>query len=250
MYRLLPSFPTRLKQTNETVDHDCWKFLGEHVHLQSNNETFFGQRQLTFSLSAKCDGVCQKCVCVLCTLELSPVASHWFRVHDPGQDKNRIANLPTGSSSSRVADRIVVSLWTRNRWLATGLSSSVHNTQYTHTHAHTHTHTHTHTFGTHHRTLHLEKMYLVVSVQRMFHCLTEDGHVRPKSFNNQPFRESALDELEKREGAGTLFVQQIITRSFTFFVFPFASSPKKNSMKSARKVSQWPTKLRVLDNGE
>ena len=28
---------------------------------------------------------------------------------------------------------------------------------------------------------------------------------------NQPFRESALDELEQREGAGTLFVQPIIT---------------------------------------
>ena len=37
----------------------------------------------------------------------------------PGQDKNRIANqLRTGSSSSRVADRIVVSSWTRNRWLS------------------------------------------------------------------------------------------------------------------------------------
>ena len=44
----------------------------------------------------------------------------------------------------------------------------------------------------------------------MFHCLTEDGHVHPKIFNNQPFRESALDELEKREGAGTSFVQSII----------------------------------------
>ena len=37
-------------------------------------------------------------------------------------------------------------------------------------------------------------------------------HVRPKMFNNQPFRESALDELEKREGAGTLFVQSIIAK--------------------------------------
>ena len=44
----------------------------------------------------------------------------------PGQDKNRIANLPTGLSSSRVADRIVVSSWTRNQWLATGLPSSTH----------------------------------------------------------------------------------------------------------------------------
>ena len=44
---------------------------------------FCGQRQLnTFSPSAKCDGVCQKCVCVLCTLELIPVASHRFEVHD------------------------------------------------------------------------------------------------------------------------------------------------------------------------
>ena len=58
-------------------------------------------------------------------------------------------------------------------------------------------------------------MYLVVSVQRMFHCLTEDGHVCPKIFNNQPFRESALDELEKKEGAGTLFVQSIIARCFS-----------------------------------
>ena len=46
----------------------------------------------------------------------------------------------------------------------------------------------------------------------MFHCLTEDGRVRPNNFNNQSFRESALDELEKREGAGTLFVQPIIAR--------------------------------------
>ena len=33
-----------------------------------------------------------------------------------------------------------------------------------------------------------------------------------KFVNNQPFRESTSDELEKREGAGTLFVQPIITR--------------------------------------
>ena len=44
----------------------------------------------------------------------------------------------------------------------------------------------------------------------MFHCFTEDGHIHLKIFNNQPFRESALDEWEKREGAGTLFVQSII----------------------------------------
>ena len=45
-----------------------------------------------------------------------------------------------------------------------------------------------------------------------FYCLTEEGHVRPKIFNNQLFRVSTSDELEKREGAGTLFVQPIITR--------------------------------------
>ena len=78
---------------------------------------------------------------------------------------------------------------------------------------------HTH-FGTHHRTSHLEKMYLVVSVQRKVYCLTEEGHVRPKIFNNQPFREFTLDELEKREGAGTLFVQPIITRCSSTSCWP------------------------------
>ena len=39
--------------------------------------------------------------------------------------------------------------------------------------------------------------------------MTKDEHVRSKIFNNQPFRESAVDELKKREGAGTLFVQSI-----------------------------------------
>ena len=57
-------------------------------------------------------------------------------------------------------------------------------------------------------------MYLVISVQRKVLLLTEDGHVRPKIFNNQPFRESALNELEKREGAGTLFVQPIISNEY------------------------------------
>ena len=48
----------------------------------------------------------------------------------------------------------------------------------------------------------------------MFPCLTEEGHVCTKILNNRPFRESALDELEKRAGAGTLcmFVQSIIAK--------------------------------------
>ena len=54
-----------------------------------------------------------------------------------------------------------------------------------------------------------ENVFTVVSVQRMFHRPTEEGHVCLKIFNNQPFRESALDELEKRKGAGTLFEQSI-----------------------------------------
>ena len=62
------------------------------------------------------------------------------------QDKVRIGSLIYGSSSSRVAGRIVVSSWTRNRWLANGISSSVHNT-------------HTHFW---HSNSNLEKMYLVI----------------------------------------------------------------------------------------
>ena len=88
MYRLPTSFPTRLKQTHETVD--CWKFSGEHAHLQSNNETFFGQRQLnTFSLSAKCDGVCQKCVCAWGKSSCQPLipGSRWD--DDPVCDARR-----------------------------------------------------------------------------------------------------------------------------------------------------------------
>ena len=54
----------------------------------------------------------------------------------------------------------------------------------------------------------------------MFSCLTKDGHVRLKIFNNQPFCESALDELEKREGAGTLFVQSIIARCSSTSCWP------------------------------
>ena len=38
----------------------------------------------------------------------------------------------------------------------------------------------------------------------MFYCFTEDGHVRPKIFNNQPFRESAKGVLRtaKKGGGG------------------------------------------------
>ena len=55
-----------------------------------------------------------------------------------------------------------------------------------------------------------ENVFTVVSssVQRMFHCLTEDGHACPKIFNNQPFRKSALDELEKwREPVHCLYTR-------------------------------------------
>ena len=54
------------------------------------------------------------------------------------QDKIRIGWLIYRPDRRRcvLQHQIVVSSWTPNRWLATGISSSVHNT-------HTHTHTHT-----------------------------------------------------------------------------------------------------------
>ena len=80
---------------------------------------------------------------------------------------------------------------------------------------------------------------LVVTVQRMFHCLTEDGHVRPKISNNQPFRESALDELEKREGAGTLFAQSIITRCSSTSCWPEKTFFWKLQQKKVRISRKW-----------
>ena len=57
----------------------------------------------------------------------------------------------------------------------------------------------------------------------MFHCLTKDGRVCPKIFSidNQLFRESALEELETREGAGALFVHSTIESVWRFFFFFF-----------------------------
>ena len=60
---------------------------------------------------------------------------------------------------------------------------------------------------------HVEEHLVIISF--FFYCLTEEGHVRPKIFNNQPFRVSTSDELEKREGAGTLFVQPINSSSLS-----------------------------------
>ena len=67
-----------------------------------------------------------------------------------------------------------------------------------------------------------ENVFTVVAVQRRFHRLNEDGRFCPKIFsiNNQPFRESALDELEKREGAGTFFVHSTIARCSSTSCWP------------------------------
>ena len=72
----------------------------------------------------------------------------------------------------------------------------------------------------------------------MFHCLTEDGHVRPKIFNNQPFRETALDKLEKREGADTLFVQPILALRKSIEVQSLAKQPSFHKTPSSWKLIQ------------
>ena len=54
----------------------------------------------------------------------------------------------------------------------------------------------------------------------MLHCLTEEGHVCTEILNNQPFCESALHKLEKRQAAGGLFARSIIAKCSSSSCWP------------------------------
>ena len=111
---------------NSSQNIDCTNIVPASS-LFSNSYVSVGQRERPNGLSVGSWSVRGKKVVFSFIRDKIRIGSLIYR-----PDRRRRASQ-TGWSSSRVVDRIVVSSWPRNRWLATGISSSVHNT-HTHTH--------------------------------------------------------------------------------------------------------------------